>query len=176
MVGRFQPFHLGHLKAVIYAFSLCETLYIGVGSSQESGTERNPFDSELRKKMIRESLEEMRLWNENLKLLDIPDFLDDQRWFDFIKRSIPDLQVVFSGNPWVRRIFKERGISVVTPPWYNRGEVSGTRIRKLMREGGKWEGLVPHAVIDVIQEQLEALKRSRPKLEADSLRYQRTEG
>ena len=33
LIGRFQPFHLGHLEAVNFALSKVEQLYIGIGSS-----------------------------------------------------------------------------------------------------------------------------------------------
>lgn len=150
IIGRFQPFHLGHLKAVEYAASQCENLIIGIGSAQESGTERNPFSAEARREMIEETLKEEGIDVSKVDFLEIPDFMDDEKWFNYIVERAPDLEVVFSGNNWVRRIFKERGIKVVTPPWYNRGEISGTKIRKLMREGQKWEGLVPGPVISVV--------------------------
>ncbi|MGC8631263.1 MAG: nicotinamide-nucleotide adenylyltransferase [Thermoprotei archaeon] len=152
LIGRFQPFHLGHLRAVQYAASKCEKLVIGIGSAQESGTERNPFDAETRKNMILESLIEVHTDISKIDFIKIPDFMDDEKWYTYIKNQIKDIDIVFSGNPWVKRIFKTRGIKVVTPPWYNRGEISGTKVRSLIRSGEKWEGLVPHAVIGIINQ------------------------
>ena len=54
IVGRFQTFHKGHQILVDTALNLCDRVYILVGSSQESGTERNPFNIATRIKMIRE--------------------------------------------------------------------------------------------------------------------------
>ncbi|WP_449461616.1 nicotinamide-nucleotide adenylyltransferase [Tardisphaera miroshnichenkoae] len=152
IIGRFQPFHLGHLKAVEYASSLCERLVIGIGSAQESGTIRNPFDADTREVMIRESLKDAGLDLKTIEFLKIPDFMDDEKWFNYIVQRVPDIEVVFSGNGWVRRIFKARGIKVVVPPWYNRGEISGTKVRQLIRSDQKWEGLVPRAVISIINQ------------------------
>jgi nicotinamide-nucleotide adenylyltransferase len=152
IIGRFQPFHLGHLKAVEYASSLCEKLVIGIGSAQESGTAKNPFDAETREAMIRESLREAGIDLNNIEFLKIPDFMDDEKWFSYIMQRVPDIEVVFSGNGWVRRIFKARGVKVVIPPWYNRGEISGTKVRQLIRSNQKWEGLVPRAVIGIINQ------------------------
>jgi len=152
LIGRFQPFHLGHLRAVQYAASKCEKLVIGIGSAQESGTERNPFDAETRKNMILQSLIEVHTDVSKIDFIKIPDFMDDEKWYTYIKSQIKDIDIVFSGNPWVKRIFKTRGIKVVTPPWYNRGEISGTKVRSLIRNGEKWEGLVPHAVIGIINQ------------------------
>ena len=42
-VGRFQPFHNGHLAAVRYALDRVDYLYIVVGSAQKSHERYNPF-------------------------------------------------------------------------------------------------------------------------------------
>ena len=52
LIGRFQPFHLGHVEAVKFALSKVEQLYIGIGSSNKSHQLRNPFTVEERKQMI----------------------------------------------------------------------------------------------------------------------------
>ncbi len=53
-LGRFQPFHNGHLKCVKEALNNSDKLLIVIGSSQESRTERNPFSLLERKTMIKE--------------------------------------------------------------------------------------------------------------------------
>ena len=35
LIGRFQPFHLGHLEAIKFALSKAEHLHIGIGSSNK---------------------------------------------------------------------------------------------------------------------------------------------
>ena len=52
--GRFQTFHIGHEKLVNTGLLLCDRVLILVGSSQESGTERNPLNIATRLDMIRE--------------------------------------------------------------------------------------------------------------------------
>ena len=51
--GRFQTFHLGHEKLIDTALDMCEKVLVFIGSAQESGTERNPYDIELRKRILR---------------------------------------------------------------------------------------------------------------------------
>lgn len=53
IVGRFQTFHKGHQSLVDTGLNLCDRLLILVGSSQESGTERNPFNIATRMDVIR---------------------------------------------------------------------------------------------------------------------------
>lgn len=54
IVGRFQTFHKGHQSLVETGLNLCDRLFILVGSSQESGTERNPYNISTRMSIIRE--------------------------------------------------------------------------------------------------------------------------
>ena len=57
-IGRFQPFHLGHLSAIKQALKKVDKLYIGIGSSQYDHEEYNPFTAEERREMIQRALEE----------------------------------------------------------------------------------------------------------------------
>ena len=42
MVGRFQTLHIGHEQMIRTGLELCDEVGIFIGSSQESGTEKNP--------------------------------------------------------------------------------------------------------------------------------------
>lgn len=53
LVGRFQHFHLGHEMLVETASKLCDRVLILVGSAQESGTLRNPFNISTRIDVIK---------------------------------------------------------------------------------------------------------------------------
>ena len=52
--GRFQTFHKGHERLVDTGLLLCDRLLILIGSAQECGTERNPFNINTRTKILRE--------------------------------------------------------------------------------------------------------------------------
>ena len=51
-IGRFQPFHLGHLHVIKKYYNKYDILFIGIGSSQYHHTAENPFTYEERKSMI----------------------------------------------------------------------------------------------------------------------------
>lgn len=53
-VGRFQHIHKGHEATIEQALMVCDRLLILVGSAQEQGTIRNPWDVSLRINMIKE--------------------------------------------------------------------------------------------------------------------------
>ncbi|MBU2560225.1 nicotinamide-nucleotide adenylyltransferase, partial [archaeon] len=73
-------------------------------------------------------------------------------WISHIKSLTPPFSKVYTGNTLVKRLFKEQGVEVETPPMYNREEFSGTQIRQRMLEGKQWKKFVPKAVADVIEE------------------------
>lgn len=52
--GRFQTFHKGHERLVDTGLLLCDRLLILIGSAQECGTERNPFNINTRTKILKE--------------------------------------------------------------------------------------------------------------------------
>lgn len=52
--GRFQTFHKGHERLVKTGLLLCDRLLILIGSSQECGTERNPFNIVTRTHILKE--------------------------------------------------------------------------------------------------------------------------
>ena len=52
--GRFQTFHIGHESLIETGLKLCDRVLILIGSAQECGTERNPFNINTRTKMLKE--------------------------------------------------------------------------------------------------------------------------
>ena len=58
LIGRFQPFHLGHLDAIRFALTKVENLWLGLGSSNKPLEKNNPFSAEERKQMILSSIDD----------------------------------------------------------------------------------------------------------------------
>ena len=71
LIGRFQPFHLGHLEAVNFALSKVDMLFIGIGSSNKSNQIRNPFTADERKEMIISSLNDKILLKFRVQMNDM---------------------------------------------------------------------------------------------------------
>ena len=67
VVGRFQIIHSGHEEIIRRAVELCETAGVFVGSSQESGTSKNPFTFEMRKDMLKD------VFGDEIHVYPLPD-------------------------------------------------------------------------------------------------------
>ncbi len=157
LVGRFQPFHLGHLEAAKYALSVCDKLVVCIGSSQTSGTRHNPMDAGTRIEMIKAAIDAAGIAHERIEFLEAPDFGSDSTWMNYIKNRHGDIEVVFSENEWVQRIFREEGIAVVIPPLFRRSELSGTAIRNMIFEGRPWQHLVPRGTAPIVEGQAQKI-------------------
>ena len=156
LIGRFQPFHLGHLEAINFALSKIDQLYIGIGSSNKSNQPRNPFNAEERKQMIVTSLNENIL--KRVSIYEIPDLDDHSKWTKSIDEIIPNYDVVFSNDDFTRSLYEKRHIKVVPVVLKTREELSGTNIREKILTNNNWESLVPDGTRNVL---LEINARSR---------------
>lgn len=144
-LGRFQPLHNGHLAAIREVAPQVDKLYIGIGSANESGTERNPFTVEQREEMVRAVTRELPI----VEIVKVPDFPGrDDLWMEYIREHLPELDVVFTGNPTVRELFESGGYKVVGIQMIE--GVSGTEIRGLMKSGGDWQSMVPEQVAEIL--------------------------
>lgn len=144
-VGRFQPFHLGHLQDVKNALKEVDELVIGIGSSNESNTKENPFTAEERIEMVDLALPANEIGNYTVFL--IPDLHDDKKWIEHIETLVPGFDVVYTGNKWTERCFK--GKYKVKKVNILEG-ISSTIIRDRMIKGGDWQSLVPKEVVGFI--------------------------
>ena len=61
MVGRFQPFHKGHLSLVKQILGDCDELIIAIGSAQYNYIFQDPFTAGERMSMIHRALTEARI-------------------------------------------------------------------------------------------------------------------
>ncbi|TBR22426.1 MAG: nicotinamide-nucleotide adenylyltransferase [Candidatus Nitrosotenuis sp.] len=148
LIGRFQPFHLGHLDAVKFALSSVDELLIGIGSSNKFNEKRNPFTADERKQMIESSLDETTLGK--IKIYYIPDVNNHERWTYQIDEIVPKYDTVFSNDEFTHTLFGKRGIKVISVPLKQREILSGTDIRVKIREDQNWFGLVPEGTKKVL--------------------------
>lgn len=148
LIGRFQPFHLGHLDAIKFALSSVDELLIGIGSSNKSNEKRNPFTADERKEMIELSLDESTF--KKIKIFYIPDVNNHERWTHHVDEIVPKYDVVFSNDEFTHTLFGKRGIKVISVPLKQREILSGTDIRVKIRNDQDWAELVPEGTKKVL--------------------------
>ncbi|MCL5680901.1 MAG: nicotinamide-nucleotide adenylyltransferase [Candidatus Thermoplasmatota archaeon] len=150
LVGRFQPFHNGHLWLVSRIVREYGSIIIGIGSAQESHTLVNPFTAGERQYMIQRTLESNGI--HDFYLVPIEDIYRNSLWVSHIVALAPPFDVAISGNPLVKRLFQEAGKKVIEPEMHGRETYSGQEIRRRIAEKENWKDLVPPEVYRSIQE------------------------
>lgn len=149
-IGRFQPFHNGHLYSLNKCLEIAEKVVIAVGSSQESETDNNPWDYRVRKRMVCEVVRSMGVEARIVRICSCPDNPSDRAWLSDLTRRAGEFDVVVSNNAWVLSIFREAGYAVYESGLHNRDELEGIKVRALMRGGDEgWKKRVPREVVEL---------------------------
>ena len=141
LIGRFQPFHLGHLEALQFALSKVDKLWVGLGSSNKPVQKNNPFSAEERKQMILSSID--NTMKEKISIYFIPDLDNHVKWIEKIDTIVPKFDIVFSNDELTKHLYSKRSVQIIAIPFLNRNVLSGTNIRDLIISDQKWDNLVP---------------------------------
>jgi nicotinamide-nucleotide adenylyltransferase len=143
-IGRFQPFHLGHLATAKFALDNVERLVIVIGSAQRSHEMRNPFTAGERIQMIKDSLDaDSEVDVKRILIIPVPDIDVHSLWVHQIDILVPKYEAVFTNDPFTQMLFKEKGTEIIEPLLQQRKVLSGTEIRSRMAKDEEWKKLVP---------------------------------
>ena len=148
ILGRFQPFHNGHLELVRSAAHEVDRLVIVIGSSLRHGTKENPFTAEERRGMIEAALKEEGIMN--YTVVAVSDILLDEEYVNHIRQFTPPFNIIYAGtNALTAKLFGEAGFDVRTCRRF--GNIEGSAIRKKMLTNSGWKKDVPKKVAEHIE-------------------------
>ncbi len=167
-VGRFQPFHLGHLIVSKGILEEVDELIIVIGSAQYSHTIENPFTSGERMTMIRRALRDGEIPDQRYWIVPVPDVHRHMMWVAEVVGYAPKFNVVYGNEPLTRRLFIEAGFNVKSIPFQKREQYSSTEIRERMLIGKSWQSLVPKSVAAFIEE-IDGVQRLRDLKKTDKV-------
>lgn len=167
-VGRFQPFHLGHLAAIKDVLKEVDELVIVIGSAQYSHNLNNPFTAGERLIMVRKALEEAGIDYSRVWVVPVPDAHLHMMWVSALEGYTPSFSVVYSNEPLTRRLFMEAKYRVKSIRFHERKLYSSTEIRERMLKEESWEKLVPKGVAAFIKE-IDGVNRLRDLTKSDKM-------
>ena len=167
-VGRFQPFHLGHLAAIKDVLKEVDELVIVIGSAQYSHNLNNPFTAGERLVMVRKALEEAGIDYSRVWVVPVPDAHLHMMWVSAMEGYTPPFDVVYSNEPLTRRLFIEAKYRVKSIRFHERKLYSSTEIRERMLKEESWEKLVPKTVAAFIKE-IDGVNRLRDLTKSDKM-------
>ena len=160
--GRFQPFHLEHLRYFRMAWERSENVLVGITNPDPSAIleddlsdhrhlpEENPFSFTERLMMIQGTLREQGYDMERIFITPFP-IHHPERWTYYVPPGT--VMFVIAYSPWeIQKAARLRraGLDVVVEDALTR-TISGRQIRKLLASGGDWEHLVPPTVARFLQ-------------------------
>jgi nicotinamide-nucleotide adenylyltransferase len=167
-VGRFQPFHLGHLDAIKNVLEEVEEIVVVIGSAQYSHNVHDPYTAGERLVMIRSALEEAEIDPARVWVVPVPDVHLHMMWVSAVEGYTPKFHIVYSNEPLTKRLFMESGYKVKGIPFFERQFYSSTIVREKMLQGDSWRTLVPKSVADFIGE-IDGVNRLRELSRTDKV-------
>jgi nicotinamide-nucleotide adenylyltransferase len=168
-VGRFQPFHNGHMQVIKDVLRENGEIIIVIGSAQYSHRLDNPFTAGERATMVRLALDEAKIPVAKTWIIPVADVHVHTLWVAKVVGYTPKFSVVYSNEPLTRRLFMEAGYKVKSIPFHKRGVYSSTEIRQRMLTNKDWKTLVPKSVATYIQE-IDGVERLRDLAKTDELK------
>ncbi len=167
-VGRFQPFHLGHLESIKNVLKDANEAVIAIGSAQYSHNITNPFTAGERLVMIRRALKEAEIDLTKVWVVPVPDVHLHMLWVAALEGYTPKFDVVYSNEPLTRRLFIEAGYKVKHIKFFNRKDYNSTLVREKMAKDDSWTALVPKSVAEFIVE-IDGVNRLRDLMRTDKV-------
>ena len=156
LIGRFQPFHNGHLNLVKKILEKSDSVILVIGSAQHSYTAENPFTAGERLEMISAVLK--GFVHKDFYIVPVEDVDSNSIWVSHVETLVPKFDVVYTNNPLVGTLFSDKGYKIASTSLYDRSELSGTNIREKMLKGEQWTQLVPVQISRYIK-QIGGVKR-----------------
>lgn len=88
-IGRFQPFHNGHLQTLKVALDQANEVIILLGSSNRAQNIRNPWNAQQRESMIRAVLKDENISQKRVKVVPISDYpYNDNLWLTEVQSTV----------------------------------------------------------------------------------------
>lgn len=152
VIGRFQPFHCGHLRLLQAALAAAPQVVVVLGSSFHARSVKNPFTSQERIAMINATLDEAS--KARIQFVAVRDYYDDERWARAVQTKVS------AAHPEAKTFalighFKDASSYYLRrfPHWHlieckNEAQIDATSIRRVLFEAENVE--VSLAVVEAM--------------------------
>lgn len=149
VIGRFQPFHKGHLYLLQRSLEMCEQIVIAIGSA-ESHDEKNPLSFAQRQALLSAVVENEGWQSRVTKIIPAIDFPSDEDWLRELEKNVGSFDVAIGNNDWVNTLMQQAGYAIQEIPLLEREIYEGTKIRELIHENERWQDRAPKYLVQKI--------------------------
>lgn len=153
LIGRFQPFHYGHLALLQQALQAAQQVVVVLGSAYQARSPKNPFTWQERAALITESLSPQDA--ARVHCVPVRDYYDEPRWVQAVTAAVHS-QVPAGARVALVGHFKDTSSSYLArfPNWEllslpRQGDFDGTPIRDIfwnlqgLSDAALWAQLPP---------------------------------
>jgi len=186
LIGRFQPFHLGHLGLLEAALGLAPRAVVVLGSAGGARLVKNPFTEAERIETIRASLTPEQ--HRRVSFLTLRDYYDEPRWARALKAAVAR-ECQGQGQVGLVGFRKDESSSYLSlfPEWSEhalprQAPIDGTELRRLYFASGhaalpaELLAAVPQAVAQFLNDfkasaEFERLREELAALDANRAQY-----
>jgi len=140
-IGKFQPFHNGHLEVIKSIDAETIIIAVCIGEHSEYDFEHNT--------MIEDALKDESITN--CLFYYIYDINDLEHWVAYVVKELPFFDYVVSNNDETIALFEDKGILTIRTHDERFEGISGTKIRKMIKNGESVEHLVPKAILKYLK-------------------------
>jgi|GEM_PF-5699253 nicotinamide-nucleotide adenylyltransferase len=141
-IGRFDPFHLGHLRAYELLESFVDEIKIGIGAQRKD----DYFTLSERRNMVIQNTKIEPIYLEDLE--EGHSLYED--WGRYVLGIVGKVDLIATGNEDIKKDFSNHEIPVLWLPRYDK--ISGTEIRRKIHLGDdSWINLVTPASEETIK-------------------------
>lgn len=159
-VGRFQPFHKGHLDVVKKILKTNKRVIIAIGSAEKNFLPENPLTASERFQLIEESLIEAKIPAKCYCIIPVRNLDNYALWVNHVNVYVPPYTKLYTGSEIVKACYEGK---YYRPGEKNKmgpeivqikrgGGISATKIRCALLKGRSWEKMVPKAVAKKLKE------------------------
>jgi len=164
IIGRFQPFHVGHLNYLREALLRFDELFVGITNPDPQSHKKEPEDNHRHKReanifffyervlMIKETLLDLNLDLAKIQIVPFP-IHQSELWKYYIPFHATGFIRIF--DDWDDKkikMFNSAGYSVEFRRLNeSQRDASGSLIRRLLKENGNWQDFVPSGTKKVIE-------------------------
>lgn len=152
-IGRFQPFHKGHLHIIEQMMKDCRKVVVVIGSANKGNTERNPLTYLERKTIIDKAIRDLG-YHYRVNVVGIDDRKDisnDSSWGEYVKEQLLlqgiEFDVIYEGYE-LERVYWYSTLNIPVI-WLDRVfDISATKVREALKQNnrGLYERYMPESL------------------------------
>jgi nicotinamide-nucleotide adenylyltransferase len=154
-IGRFQPFHLGHLSAIKQVLQKNKKILIVIGSAEANFRPTNPFTCSERIQMIEAALTEAKIDQKHYSIFAVPNIQNFALWPKHIELYLPPFENIYTGSEVVTLLYKNHNQNLKKPykivSIQKKLNISAEKVREAILKGQKWQAMVPKSVADLLK-------------------------